>query len=121
MSTNKYVTNPKTGRAVKVGNRAWLSLVKEGLISGEYQDPNELDIIQDKDTEEQINEKIKELNKELPSTVSAVKGRGKYKGKIVKRNKQMSYQDIVKQTSKLASQVSKRSKPREENNLEKDI
>ena len=42
-----------------------------------------------------INEKIKELNKELPSTVSAVKGRGKYKGKIVKRNKQMSYQDIV--------------------------
>ena len=37
--------------------------------------------------EENLEEKIEEINRDLPTNQQAVRGRGKYAGKIVKRNK----------------------------------
>ena len=36
----EYVKNSKTGRALKVGSRVWINLVKEGILKDiSYQDP----------------------------------------------------------------------------------
>jgi hypothetical protein len=79
------VINPKTSRGVKVGSRTWLTLVKDGILEGVYDDPNELYNLADNDTPEQIEQKRVELNNNLPAGKHAVKGRGKYKGKLVVR------------------------------------
>ena len=80
---NQIIINPKTQRPIRIGGRTWLKLVKDGLIEGTYSDPNEIcDIV-----EENLEEKIEEINRDLPNNVQAVRGRGKYAGKIVKRNK----------------------------------
>jgi hypothetical protein len=52
-----------------------------------------------------INDKINEINQTLPANLQAVKGRGKYKDKIVKRNKQPSTQEISQYTAKIASKA----------------
>ena len=70
---NDIIINPNTQRPVRVGGRAWLKLVKEGLVSGHYSDPKDLESIGE-DPEEQI----KELNKKLPKGVQAVRGRGSF-------------------------------------------
>ena len=91
------IINPKTSRPVKVGGRAWLNLVREGLVSGQHQDPNELYELKEDDN---VEEKIQELNKELPINQQSVRGRGKYKNKIVKRNKQPSTREITQHTAR---------------------
>ena len=96
------IINPKTSRPVKVGSRTWLNLVKKGLVSGHYQDPNELYSIQENDN---VEEKIKELNNDLPDNVQSVRGRGKYKNKIVKRRKQPNTRQVVKHTAKTAART----------------
>ena len=79
----QIIINPQTSRPVKVGGRTWLKLVKDGLVEGTYSDPNEIcDIV-----EETLEEKIEEINRDLPTNQQAVRGRGKYAGKIVKRSK----------------------------------
>lgn len=99
LSKNDIVINPKTQRPVKVGGRTWRLLVKEGLFEGSYKDPRTLYEIQ---PEEKVDEKIEELNQTLPPTQQAVRGRGKYKNKIVKRNKQAGMEDVIKYTTKTA-------------------
>lgn len=85
MSNDDYVKNPKTNRPVKVGSRIWRNLVKEGMLSSEnYHDEKELYALQPNEDPTNI---IKELNKNLPRNVQAVRGRGKYEGKIVKKDK----------------------------------
>ena len=79
------VINPKTSRPVRVGSRVWLTLVREGLVDGHYSDPKELYTVKD---ENDCDEKIDELNQQLPINQQAVRGRGKYKNKIVKRVQQ---------------------------------
>ncbi len=37
-----YIKNPKTGRAVKVGGRVYMTLIRDGLIEGKYEDDNEV-------------------------------------------------------------------------------
>jgi hypothetical protein len=96
------IINPKTSRPVKIGSRTWLKLVKEGLVEGLYTDPNELYNVQEGDN---IEEKIEELNKELPINEQSVRGRGRYANKIVKRNKQPSLKETVKYTAKVASRT----------------
>ena len=77
---------------MKVGSRTWLKLVKEGLLEGRYSDPRELYHVQEGDN---VEEKILEMNRELPPNQQSVRRRGRYKDKIVKRNKKPS----IKQTS----------------------
>jgi hypothetical protein len=57
-----------------------------------------------KETEE-VSDKIKDIDKELHPTEQAVRGRGKYKDKIVVRKKQPSIVDMAKITSKKAINV----------------
>lgn len=89
MDKNNFVTNPNTGRAVKIGGRMYNILIKKGLIEpipiDEYDDNvlNNIDDIPD----DNLNDIKQEYNEKLPKEYHAVKGRGKYKGKLVKRSK----------------------------------
>jgi hypothetical protein len=108
MSFNKIqkkgelIINPTTQRPIRVGSRVWLKCVKDGIIEGNHTDPNELYNMREGDN---INDKINEINQTLPANLQAVKGRGKYKDKIVKRNKQPSTQEISQYTAKIASKA----------------
>jgi len=95
LSKGDLVVNPKTQRAVKVGSRTWLNLVKEGLVEGSYTDPKEIYHLAEGDD---VSTKIQELNQELPMNQQAVRGRGKYKDKIVRRNRQPTTKSAVKAT-----------------------
>ena len=105
------IINPNTQRPVKVGSRTWLGLVKQGLVSGHYRDPKELDTVPDEyheDTEEgnqYIEKKIETINKTLPRGKQAVRGRGRYKGKIVSREKPPSASEISRYTAQIASRA----------------
>jgi hypothetical protein len=98
----QIIINPKTQRPIRVGSRTWLNLVKEGLIEGRYNDPKELATIEE---EIDINQTIENVNKTLPRGQHAVRGRGKYKGKIVSRSQKPKTEDISRYTAKIASQV----------------
>ena len=89
------IINPKTQRPVKVGSRTWLNLVREGLVEGKYSDPKEIYTLEDGDDEDEL---INKFNKSLPPNQQAVRGRGKYANKIVKRNKQPSTTETSKYT-----------------------
>lgn len=102
LQTN-FVINPTTQRPVKIGSRTWRKLINEGLIKNTYTDPNELYVV-DKTTQD-IQPKIEELNKDLPDNLQAVRGRGKYKNKIVKRQKQPSTDCVTKHTVKRAANI----------------
>ena len=85
MDSINYVKSPKTNRPVKVGSRVWRDFVKEGALSAEnFVDEKELYELKPEDDPDQV---IEELDKELPHNVQAVRGRGKYQGKIIKRDK----------------------------------
>ena len=99
------VMNPRTQRPIKVGSRIWLKLVKDGIISGEYSDDNVMGEYSPEETKQQLQKRIKDLNKKQKMGTHVVKGRGVYKNKLVKRNKQLSTQDISKKTSKIASKM----------------
>ena len=101
------IINPNTSRPVKVGSRTWLGLVKKGLVSGHYTDPRELATVPDEyhDDDQYVENKIKEINKTLPRNTQGVRGRGKYKNKIVSRNTQPSSMDISKYTAQIASRA----------------
>lgn len=98
------IINPKTQRPIKVGGRTWLKLVRENLIEGRYTDPKELTPIQE---DVDINEQITQANQNLPRGVQAVRGRGRYKGKIVKRNKRPNVEDMSRYTAEIASRAIK--------------
>ena len=97
-----FIVNPNTQRVCKVGSRTWLELVKKGLVSGHYSDPKELAVIEDG---EDIEQKINEINKTLPRGKQSVRGRGKYKGKIVSRNTQPSSEEISRYTAQIAARA----------------
>lgn len=99
------IINPKTSRPVKVGSRTWLNLVKEGLVDGHYKDSKQLGVIDEKYTTEEVEEKIREVNKRLPPNRQAVRGRGKYKGKLVSRKKQLNTVDTAKAVARSASRA----------------
>jgi hypothetical protein len=92
------VVNPKTKRPVTVGGRAWRNLVNEGVLPLEPQQqylPPDCSTVKDEKclgeideedmTPEEIEEKLKGLGEALEPGFHAVKGRGRYKGKAVKR------------------------------------
>ena len=97
------IINPKTQRPVKVGSRTWMTLVKEGIVEGRYRDNNELAPLPENDRE--AERKIQEIDQTLPRGVQAVKGRGKYRGKIVKRKTSTNPDGMSKYSAKIASKV----------------
>jgi hypothetical protein len=102
-----FIVNPNTQRVCKVGSRTWLGLVKQGLVSGHYRDPKELATVPDEyhEDDQYVEQKIETINKTLPRGKQAVRGRGRYKGKIVSRNTQPSAEDISRYTAKVASRA----------------
>jgi hypothetical protein len=82
--------NPLTKRSIKVGGRVWNKLVAQGIINpeGELEDDNVLnELPTNLENEDDVDKLIEDANEELPDNQHAVRGRGKYKGKIVKRYK----------------------------------
>ena len=80
------ILNPKTNRPIKGGSGTFNVLVKEGFFSenSNYKDDNvctEYGEI----PEDQLENTINEINQKLPLGTHAVRGRGKYANKIVKR------------------------------------
>ena len=101
LSKTDYVKNPHTNRPVKVGSRMWRTLVKEGSLSAEnFVDEKELYALKPNEDPTQI---IKELNKTLPRNKQAVRGRGMYEGKIVKKDKPM---DNLEETVNIVKKAS---------------
>ena len=93
MEYTGYTKNPLTNRPIKIGSKVWRELVKEGKLSDKnVVDENELYELKPADDSSEI---IKQLDKELPPNIKAVRGRGKYRGKIVTREKPF---DNLKQT-----------------------
>jgi hypothetical protein len=102
----EYVTNPKTGRALKVGSRVWINLVKEGILKDvSYQDPQVFEEVHEEDSEQDVDVKIQTINRRLPKNQQAVRGRGKYANKIVKRNTTPSVKDVVHYTARKSAKV----------------
>ena len=101
------IINPNTQRPVKVGSRTWLNLVKQGLVSGHYTDPRQLEEVPEQYREDNkyVEQKIETINKTLPRGKQAVRGRGKYKNKIVSRNTQPSSAEISRYTAQIASRA----------------
>jgi hypothetical protein len=95
------IINPNTQRPVRVGGRTWLGLVKKGLVEGRYTDPKELK----QNYDENVDEDIKRINETLPRGQQAVRGRGKYKNKIVSRNVKPPIEDVSRYTAQMASRV----------------
>ena len=72
MSSSQHIINPKTQRPVKIGSRTWRKLVSDGIIENQKIDePCELYELSGEDN---IDQKINELNKSLPITEQAVRG-----------------------------------------------
>jgi hypothetical protein len=91
------IINPQTQRPVKVGSRTWLKLVRQGLVEGKYSDPNEIYTIKEGDDEQEL---INQFNQSLPPNQQAVRGRGKYANKIVKRHRQPNTETTSRYTVK---------------------
>jgi hypothetical protein len=102
------IINPRTQRPVKVGSRVWLNLVKQGIVEGRYTDPKELGDLPEQYEEippQEIEEKIEQVNKTLPKHQQAVRGRGRYKGKIVSRNKRLAPEEVSRYTAQVATRA----------------
>ena len=99
------IINPNTQRPVRVGSRTWINLVKKGSLSGKFSDDNIIEEKYEELPEDQFEERIKKINEKLPVGTQAVRGRGKYANKIVKRNKPLSQEEITKSTVKKASRA----------------
>jgi len=102
------IINPSTQRPVKVGSRTWLNLVKKGLVEGRYSDPKEIGQLPDQYEEippQQVDQQIQQVNQTLPRGQQAVRGRGRYKGKIVTRNKRLAPEDVSKYTAQVATRA----------------
>lgn len=91
------IINPQTQRPVKVGSRTWLKLVRGGLVEGKYSDPTEIYTVKEGDDEQEL---INQFNQSLPPNQQAVRGRGKYANKIVKRHKQPNTETTSRYTVK---------------------
>ena len=102
----EYVRNPKTGRALKIGSRVWVSLVRKGILKDiSYEDPQIFEEIPQHESEQEVDLKIQTINRTLHRNQQAVRGRGKYANTIVKRNKTPSVKDVVHFTAKKSAKV----------------
>lgn len=104
MSVEQHIINPNTNKPVKIGGRVYLNLIRDGILKNQnYKDPKILYDIDEKDNEQDIIIKKKKIKEKLNINEDIVKGRGKYKGKLVKKHKQPNTQDVIKHTLKKTS------------------
>ena len=106
------VINPKTSRPIKVGGSVWRKLVKEGLVSGHYQDPK---VLGEYTTDNDWKIKQKILKQQLPEEYVPSRGKGKYKGKIVKRVN--PYESVKSKASKGARKLAQQYEDFDEDEL----
>ena len=99
------IINPNTSRPIRVGSRTWINLVKKGVLNSNCYDNIVIEEQYEEIPEEQLELKIKQINEKLPIGTQAVRGRGKYANKIVKRNKPLSQEEITKSTVKIATRA----------------
>ena len=102
ISKNDIVLNPLTQRPIKVGGRVWLKLVRDKVIEGVHMDDNVLSSIEEG---EEVDTQINKLDKLLPQNQHAVRGRGKYAGKLVKRHTRPSTKSVKRNTVKIAARA----------------
>jgi rhodanese-related sulfurtransferase len=101
-----YIVNPKSRRNVKVGSKVWAKLIKEGVIV-DTREANEHEIcnIPEDADDDTVDEMITSSNEDLPIGQQAVRGRGRYKGKIVKRAMKPTLAEMGQVTTKIASKI----------------
>ena len=106
-STKDYVKNPLTKRPIKVGGRVYIRMQKQGYFQdNDYADKQILeDLGEETENIKLIKKKIDELNQELPKNQQAVKGRGKYKNKIVKRYRKLPKKETTPSISEERAQA----------------
>ena len=91
MSSNEdYIINPLTKRPIKRGSKRWRKLIKDGIIDDSNFEDEKIIYVPDKNlNQKQINEDLEKAKIELKSEeneqIQYVKGRGKYKNKLVER------------------------------------
>jgi len=123
-SQKQTVLNPKTNRPIVVGGRVYMKLLREGLIENpNIKDDNILYEIeqepeqpqeqpQEQEPEQELEplplERSESVINELPPHQQAVKGRGKYKGKMVRRNKQLKPAQVHQQIADCAVRAVKK-------------
>ena len=111
-----YVLNPKTKRMIKMGSKTYLRLIRDGVIAdshyvGTQQIPNfetgenhiNIEDLKGVDLKEVLDEETMKLENGLV----AVPGRGKYKGKLVKRKKNVRTKDLATIATKASVRVIK--------------
>ena len=123
---NEYVINPNTGKPVKKGTRAYNNLIREGIVSDEQViDKKIMYKIKKEDTEEDIQMKKEEIDKDLNETedesYQAVKGRGVHKDTLVKRHKPPPTNKVMRKTVKVIQDKKNEVDTTEYNELEKRI
>ncbi len=87
LKKGSYITNPETKRPIIVGGRIYMKLLKKGIFGQDGEKIEDDHILCEYDESSDIQKKKNELTRDLPSNMQAVKGRGRYKGKVVKRYK----------------------------------
>ena len=125
-SSKQTVINPKTNRPIVVGGRVYMKLLREGVIENpnikddnilyEVEQEQEYEPEPEQPQEQEIDELPEPLQlersesviNELPEHQQAVRGRGRYKNKIVRRNKQLKPAEIHKQVADCAVRVVKK-------------
>lgn len=118
MSSQKQtVLNPKTNRPIVVGGRVYMKLLREGLIeNSNFKDDNILyEVVQEGISEHHQDIEANDVSdvsdvsvQKLPEHQHAVRGRGKYKGKMVRRNKQLKPEQIHQQIADSAVKAVKK-------------
>ena len=104
MSFDQHIINPRTNKPVKIGGRVYMNLIRDGILKNQnYKDPKILDTIDEKDNEEDIIIKKKKIKENLNINEDVVKGRGKYKNKLIKKHKQPKTEDVIRHTLKKTS------------------
>ncbi len=104
---SQYCINPRTGRRLKIGNRTWQKLVKDGYINrGDYQAPNTIYEIDEEDYEDDPkNSREDNMREALYEEKEKLMEKGGFpegKHPVIKRNK------IVYQQDKLTNEESSR-------------
>lgn len=84
-----YIRNPITNRPVKIGGRTWTKLVKDGTLE-DVMDEKVIYKMEDADNDDTLKGMIEKFNATLPPDQHAVRGRGRYKNKLVKRSRMIT-------------------------------
>jgi hypothetical protein len=100
--------------------------VKEGVANDDIEETSKvLYSIDNDDTDATVKSKVDELNKSLPMNMQAVRGRGKYKNKLVTRSKPINTEEMarhaIKATAKKVADAEEYTQLKEKGNFEHDL